>query len=167
MRANKVATKVNAILKRSLWIGLCLSAAAVDLRAAVACRVSTSGAPFGSFDVIGNESRDTLVSLTMSCTGKIGESARYTIALSQGTNTSVTRAMRSGVRRLRYNLYSDSARTQIWGDGASGSSTVGGSLTIGASPTTRVFTIYGRIPDSQQVAEAGAYMDSLSVLVSY
>jgi spore coat protein U-like protein len=165
--ANKVGNKVTAILKQSLWIGLCLAAAAVDLRAAVACEVSTSGVPFGSFDVINNESRDTLVSLTMSCTGKIGESARYTIALSQGTNPSVTRAMRSGAGHLRYNLYSDSARTHIWGDGTSGSSTVGGSLTIGALPTTRVFTIYGRIPDGQQVAEAGAYTDSISVLVSY
>jgi spore coat protein U-like protein len=164
---NRVANKVNAVLKYSLWIGLCITATAVDLRAAVACEVSTSGAPFGSFDVISNKSRDTLVSVTMSCTGKIGESARYTIALSQGTNTSVTRAMRSGAGRLRYNLYSDSARTRIWGDGTSGSSTVGGSLTIGASPTTRVFTIYGRIPDGQQVAEAGAYIDSISVLVSY
>jgi spore coat protein U-like protein len=167
MRANKVAKKVNAVLKYSLWIGLCITATAVDLRAAVACEVSTSGVPFGSFDVIGNESRDTLVSLTMSCTGKIGESVHYTIALRQGTDTSVTRAMRSGAGRLRYNLYSDSARTHIWGDGTSGSSTVGGSLTISASTTTRVFIIYGRIPDGQQVAEAGAYMDAISVLVSY
>jgi spore coat protein U-like protein len=164
--ANKVAKKVNALLKQSLWIGLCL-AVAVDLHAAVACEVSTSGAPFGSFDVITNEPRDTLVSLTISCTGKIGESARYTIALSQETNTSVTRAMRSGARHLHYNLYSDSARTHIWGDGTSGNSTVGGNLTISALPTRRVFTIYGRIPDGQQVAEAGAYIDSIVIMVSY
>jgi spore coat protein U-like protein len=163
MRANKV----NAVLKHSLWIALCIAATAVDLRAAVACEVSASGTPFGSFDVISDEARDTLASITISCTGKIGESASYTIALSQGTETSVKRAMRSGTSLLRYDLYSDSARRQIWGDGTSGSSTVSGSLMISASPTRRVFTIYGRIPNGQQLVQAGAYIDSLSVLLSF
>jgi spore coat protein U-like protein len=167
MRAKKVANSMNAFLKYGLWIGLCITAAAVDLRAAVACEVSTSGTPFGSFDVISNAPRDTLASLAISCTGKIGESASYAIALSRDGNASVTRAMRSGSSRLRYNLYSDSSRRRIWGDGTSGSSAVSGSLTISASPTTRVFTIYGRIPDGQQVAEAGDYMDSVRIMVSY
>jgi spore coat protein U-like protein len=161
------ANKVNAVLKHSLWIALCIAATAIDLRAAVACEVSTSGTPFGSFDVISDQTRDTLASITISCTGKMGESANYTIALSQGTETSVNRAMRSGTSLLRYDLYSDSARRQIWGDGTSGSSTVSGSLTISASPTRRVLTIYGRIPNGQQLAQAGAYLDSISVLVSY
>jgi|HubBroStandDraft_6_1064221.scaffolds.fasta_scaffold00019_83 spore coat protein U-like protein len=161
------ANQVKAALKRSLWIALCIAAPAADLRAAVACGVSTSGTPFGSFDVIGNEPRDTLASITISCTGKIGESASYTIALTQGTGPAANRAMKSGASLLRYNLYSDSARRQIWGDGTSGSSTVSGSLTISASPTRRVYTIYGRIPNGQRLAEAGAYMDSVSILVSY
>jgi spore coat protein U-like protein len=161
------ANKVNALLRHGLWIGLCIAVTAVELRAAVACEVSTSGTPFGSFDVISNEPRDTLASITISCTGKLGESAHYTIALSPGTNPSAARAMRSGANQLRYNLYSDSAHRQIWGDGTSGSSTVSGTLTISASPTTRAFTVYGRIPNGQQVAQAGDYMDYISVLVSY
>jgi spore coat protein U-like protein len=167
MRANQIVNNVNAFLKQSLWIGLYLAATAIDSHAAVACEVSTSGAPFGSFDAIRDESRDTLISITMSCTGNLGESVHYTIALSQGADTSVKCAMRSRAGRLRYNLYSDSARRHIWGDGTSGGSTVGGSLTISATPTRRVFIVYGRIPDGQQVAEAGAYMDSISVLISY
>jgi spore coat protein U-like protein len=161
------ADKVNAVLRRGLWIGLCIALTAIHVRAAVACEVSTSGTPFGSFDVISNEPRDTLASITISCTGKIGESVHYTIALSQGANPTAARAMRSGANQLRYNLYSDSARRQIWGDGTSGSSTVSGSLTISTSPTTRVYTIYGRIPNGQQAAQAGDYMDYVSVLVSY
>jgi spore coat protein U-like protein len=163
MRANEV----NDVLKHSLWIAVCMAATAVNSRAAVACEVQTSGTPFGSFDVISDEPRDTLASITISCTGNVGESASYTIALSPGTETSVNRAMRSGASLLRYNLYSDSARRQIWGDGSAGSATVGGRVTISASPTRRVLTIYGRIPNGQQLVQAGAYLDSISVLVSY
>jgi spore coat protein U-like protein len=163
MRANKV----NAVLRHGLWIGLCIAATAVDLHAAVACEISTSGTPFGSFDVVSNEPRDTLATITLSCTGRVGESASYTIALSRGMGPSLNRAMRSGASRLRYNLYSDSARRQIWGDGSNGSSTVSGSLTISSSHTRRVFVIYGRIPNGQQVAQAGDYIDSINVLLSY
>jgi spore coat protein U-like protein len=161
------ANKVNAVLKLSLWIALCIAATALDVHAAVACEISTSGTPFGSLDVIGDEPRDTLASITLSCTGRVGESASYTIALSPGMGPAVNRVMRSGASLLRYNLYSDSARRQIWGDGSNGSSTVSGSITISSSPTRRVFTIYGRIPNGQQVAQAGDYIDSIGVLLSY
>jgi spore coat protein U-like protein len=161
------ANKVNAVLKLSLWIAFCTAASAIDLRAAVACEISTSGTPFGSFDVIGDAPKDTLASITLSCTGRLGESASYTIALSPGTGRSVNRSMRSGGSLLRYNLYSDSARRRIWGDGTDGSTAVSGSLTISSSPTRRTFTIYGRIPNGQPVAQAGDYIDSIIVLLSY
>ena len=129
--------KVNSVLKYGLWIALCMAVTA-DLHAAVACEVSTSGSPFGSFDVISNEPRDTLAN----------------------------REMKSGASLLRYNVYSDSARTQIWGNGTGGSSTVSDRFTISSSPTRRVYTIYGRIPNGQQLAQVGSYLDSISVLVS-
>jgi spore coat protein U-like protein len=161
------ADKVNAVLKLSLWIALCIAATALDLHAAVACEISTSGVAFGSFAVIDDEPRDTLASITLSCTGRVGESVSYTIALSPGMGSEVDREMGSGGSLLRYNLYSDSARRQIWGDGSNGSSTVSGSITISSSPTRRVFTIYGKIPNGQQVARAGDYIDSICVLLSY
>jgi len=163
MRANKV----NALLTHSLWIACWVGATTADLRAAVACEVSTAGAPFGSFEVISDEPRNTLASITISCTGNVGESANYTIALSLGANTSSTRAMRSGASLLRYNLCADSACRQIWGDGTSGSSTVSGRLTISTLPTRRAFTIFGKIPNGQRMAQAGAYNDSIIVLVSF
>ena len=158
--------KVNSRLKYGLWIALCMAITA-DLHAAVACEVSTSGSSFGSFDVISNEPRDTLASITVSCTGDIGAAANYTIALIPRTGTFVNREMKSGASLLRYNLYSDSARTQVWGNGTGGSSTVSDRFTISSSPTRRVYTIYGRIPNGQQLAQEGSYLDSISVLVAY
>jgi spore coat protein U-like protein len=156
---------LNSLLKYSMWIALCMLVTTADSHATVVCEVSTSGAPFGSFDVISHERRDTLASINVSCTGDIGESVSYAIALSPGTT--LNRKMRSGANLLRYNLYSDRARTQVWGDGMGGSTTLRDSFRISSSPTRRVYTIYGRIPNGQELAQVGAYIDSISVLVSY
>jgi spore coat protein U-like protein len=77
------------------------------------------------------------------------------------------RQLRSGASLLRYNLYSDSARTQVWGDGSDGSTTVSDSLPLTTSSAIRSYTIYGRIPNGQQMAEVGSYFDTITVIVTY
>jgi spore coat protein U-like protein len=75
------------------------------------------------------------------------------------------RQLRSGASLLRYNLYADNARTQVWGDGSDGST--GDSLPLTTSSAFRSYTIYGRIPNGQPLATVGLYQDSISVQVTY
>lgn len=67
----------------------------------------------------------------------------------------------SGVGTLNYTLYSDSARTTVFGNTV-GTNTVAARGTGSAQP----LTAYGRIPDGQYPA-AGRYTDTLTVNVAY
>jgi spore coat protein U-like protein len=150
-----------------LWISLFVAAGVADLNAAVACAVTTAGSPFGTFDAIDNLERDTLAAIQINCTGTPGDTASYTIILSAGNGSFSNRQLRSGASLLHYNLYSDSARTQVWGDGSEGSTTVSDNLTLTTSSMFRSYTIYGRIPNGQQMAAVGFYQDAISVQITY
>ena len=154
-------------IKYGLRIAIFLTAAVASLNAAVACTVTTAGSPFGTFNAIDNLERDTLAALEINCTGTPGDTASYTIVLSTGMGSFSNRQLRSGASLLRYNLYSDSARTQVWGDGSDGSTTVSDSLPLTTSSAIRSYTIYGRIPNGQQMAEVGSYFDTITVIVTY
>jgi spore coat protein U-like protein len=64
---------------------------------------------------------------------------------------------RSG-ERLNYDLYFNSTRTQIWGDGTAGTVV----WSTGFLSGTRSHTVYGRIPALQNVT-IGAYTDTVIV----
>lgn len=89
------------------------------------------------------------------------DTAVLSIKLSEGAAGTFTPRCMGG--QLDYNLYRDSARTEIWGDGLSGTYyqdiPVGGTL-------VNLFTVYGRIPASQSVS-AAAYTDLITVTVEY
>jgi spore coat protein U-like protein len=61
-----------------------------------------------------------------------------------------------------YQLYVDSARRQIWGDGSGGTVTVGGTGTGSPEPST----VYGRVPP-QATPQPGDYDDTVIVTVNY
>lgn len=104
---------------------------------------------------------DAQSSINIQCTN----STPLVISASGGTGSIVQRQLASGGERLNYNLYTNSARTTIWGDGISGSSTI---AAIGAGTANSVaVTIYSRIPKGQANAAPGAYSDALTVTVSY
>jgi spore coat protein U-like protein len=71
--------------------------------------------------------------------------------------------MTSGGNLLIYSLYTDAARTRIWGDGSLTTGTITGTGT--GAPESR--TIYGRIVSGQIGLVAGSYTDTTSVTVSY
>jgi spore coat protein U-like protein len=158
---------MTGLLKYGLQVLLLVAAGAANLSAAVSCAVATAGSPFGTFNAIDDQERDTLAAIEITCTGNPGDTASYTIMLSTGMGSFTNRQLRSGASLLRYNLYSDSAKTQIWGDGSGGSTTVSDTLSLTTSSASRSYTIYGRIPDSQQLAAVGFYEDSITVLMTY
>lgn len=88
------------------------------------------------------------------------------ITLSRGNGPSFTnRRMVNGSQQLSYNLYQDTGRTIIWGDGSGGSSSY---LIRNPQPNNQDIRlpIFGRIPAGQSV-RVGAYNDTITVTLNF
>ena len=123
---------------------------------AVTCTLGVQGVIFGSYDTLSAQSTDSAGSISVSC----DSSDSFTIALSSGHGTMLSRQMQSGAYTMTYNLYTDSLRSIVWGDGTSGTTLVS---TTGSSAT---YAVYGRIPAAQNLP-AGSYIDSITVTLTF
>ena len=66
-----------------------------------------------------------------------------------GGSSYATRSMGGPSPRLSYQLYRDSAYSQVWGDGTAGTYTVTDGYLLGLIfPITKMYTVYGSIPAS-------------------
>lgn len=126
------------------------------------CEISsTSAVAFGNYDpAVANASsnKDGTGTITLTCT----QGAVAVIALDDGANADVgQRRMTDGTDHLQYNLYQDSARTTVWGDGAD-------AKTADPAPSTDpvAHTVYGRVPGGQDVP-AGSYTDTVGITVNF
>jgi spore coat protein U-like protein len=122
----------------------------------VVCNVSSPGVNFGSYDTFSNLSLDSTGNVSVICDGIIP----YSISLSPGGGSYVSRAMASGGHSLNYNLYTDSTRASVWGDGTASTAT------INSSGTTANHTVYGRIP-ARQNAYVGIYSDTITITLTF
>jgi spore coat protein U-like protein len=112
---------------------------------------------------------DATGNIQVSCSliGLISLLVSYDILLSPGGSGSYTpREMTSGTNHLQYNLYTNTARTTVWGDGNSGTATVSDGYLLGIGTTMRNYSIYGALPSSQNMP-AGTYADTITVTVNY
>jgi spore coat protein U-like protein len=66
-----------------------------------------------------------------------------------------------GVSHLRYQIYRDSARSQVWSQGTEAMRVVAHGVNVRDQ-----FTVFGRIPPSQEV-DPGAYSDVLTATVDF
>ena len=145
--------------------GLCLPAAA---RAARTCSMD-AGYPtpiaFGTYNPGSPTPDDSTGTVSFTCTP--GPPLTVLTELSTGNGGSFNpRQMASGTDVLTYNLYSDSARTVIWGSNASGPYQ-GVSTTLSGATRSATLTIYGRIFTGQWVTPAPLYSDKITVTVSF
>lgn len=126
------------------------------------CSVTATPAGFGNYDTTAPAPLDTISEIGVNCDPGIP----YQIKLDEGQNSSGTfaRKMRSsaGSSTLEYNLYRDSARTEVWGDGT-GNSFIRAGIGTGA---LEQFTVSARVPSRQNVS-AGMYSDSIIVIVEW
>jgi spore coat protein U-like protein len=136
-----------------LIFGACL---ALPVLAHAACSASVVNVAFGDYDVFNNSDTETAGTVKVNCDA----STSYTISLSAGSGTFASRAMTNGSHQLNYNLFTDSQRLTVWGDGTAGTATVA------ATDTGATYTVYGLIPALQNV-QAGSYFDTLTVTVTY
>ncbi len=151
----------------ALLVGLVFPLPAMALCALCTCTVSTTNVAFGAYDPTSPSADDVTGTVTLNCTGLLALSGTIDIAFSPGiSGTALARQLRKGSNQLNYNLYTDNARTIVWGDGTGGTSKVTSTVPLGLLSFSTSVPVYGRIPARQWVA-AGAYTDSVIVTITY
>ena len=95
-------------------------------------------------------------------------SVGYEIELGAGGSGNILgRRMSSGFDTLNYNLYTNNARNNVWGNGVTGDSVSNSfNLTNGNPTRSRSHNVFGRIPPLQDVS-VGSYSDNLLVTINY
>jgi len=151
----------------ALLAGLAFPLPAAALCALCTCSVSTTNVAFGAYDPTSPSADDVTGNITINCAGLAILSGSIDIALSPGVSgAALARQLRQGSNQLSYNLYTDNARTIVWGDGTGGTSKVTNSVPLGVLSFSTSTPVYGRIPARQWVA-AGAYSDSVVITITY
>jgi len=123
------------------------------------CLVTATNLNFGSTSSLVSNV-DATSTVTVQCTN----STPYTVALNAGTGTGATitvRKMTSGANTINYSLYTDSARSVLWGNGTTGVTQSGT-----GSGNQLAYTVFGRIPP-QSSPIPGSYSDTITVTVTY
>jgi spore coat protein U-like protein len=156
-------SKTSRKLQRALTAVIAAACFALGAQPALAdsCTFqSVVGVAFGTYDVFSpNANYNGVGILNIDCRGSSGT---IIVTLSTGqSHDHATRVMKSGANTLNYDLFTNSARTVIWGDGSGGTST----MRIPRN-TTSTLSIYGGIPAGQDVA-TGVYTDSIIVTVTF
>ncbi|MFZ3207867.1 MAG: spore coat U domain-containing protein [Geobacteraceae bacterium] len=130
---------------------------------AFSCKISTTPVNFGNYDVFTGAVQESTGTITVDCKNPEQKPLSVIISIDKGSSEGFNpRQMTSTMGdRLNYYLYTNPARTTIWGDGTGGSATVNDTLTKSAILNV---VIYGRIPAGQNVS-VGTYTDVLTATV--
>lgn len=134
----------------------------------LSCSASATPTSFGTYNPFSQAPLDTTGRVTVTCQDVLNIVVSYTIRLSAGSSGDyTTREMAGPGYQLQYNLYTDSARSSVWGDGSGGSATVSdGYLLAVLFPVVRSYDVYGRITGGQNVPP-GSYSDTIIVTIDY
>ncbi|SHJ49769.1 Spore coat protein U (SCPU) domain-containing protein [Aureimonas altamirensis DSM 21988] len=105
---------------------------------------------------------DAQSTLTVQCTA----GTPYTIELNAGTGTGATPAARlltgDAGATVPYGIYTDAARSVIWGNAVEGSPLAGtGTGAVDSIP------VYGRVPAQASAPAAGTYTDVVTATIIY
>ena len=165
METRRVAVVAGAVAIVASAVGLAGTATNTFTVQAVinsACNVSATTLNFGAYNPAGASALTGTSTVSVYCTN----GSPYTTALNVGTGggTFAARTLQSGSDTLNFNLYRDTAYTQIWGDGSASTYTVAG--TGSGLLTANTITVYGQIPISQD-KPVGTYTSTITVTVSY
>jgi spore coat protein U-like protein len=131
--------------------------------AEAACTITTTAVSFGSYNVFAGSADDATGQITYRCTNP--RPPLVTIHLDKGGSPSFSpRQMRRASETLNYNLYLDSTRSTIWGDGTGGTQRYSR-----ANPP--IFqnvnvSVFGRIPAGQDVS-AGTYSATVTATIFF
>src|SRR5262245_452236 len=105
-----------AIVALALLIGV-LHGSEASAQPTPSCTISATSVNFGSYNVFNGSAVDSTGTITYQCNS---QASNITISLSKGSSSSYSpRLMSKGAETLSYNLFTDPARTSVWGDGTS------------------------------------------------
>ncbi|MDQ7968211.1 MAG: spore coat U domain-containing protein [Oxalicibacterium faecigallinarum] len=154
-----------ALVSSASWSATASTTFQVTATILSSCTVAGTTLNFGSNidPIAASVPLDSTSTLTVTCSN----TTPYTVALSAGSNAGgatnfTSRAIKNGSSTLGYQLYTDSSRTTVWGNGTSSSSTVPGT----GSGSNQTLSIYGRLP-SLTGAVPGNYTDTVTVTITY
>ena len=126
--------------------------------------VSIAPVNFGNYNPFSKANNDTTGTVTFNCTGLNG--TNVAISLDKGNSgTFSPRTLINSGSPLNYNLYIDSNRNSVWGDGTAGTVVYG--PTTAPNNTNVNVSIYGRIFPGQMSAKAGNYSDTINMLLIF
>ncbi len=128
------------------------------------CSVSAVNLTFPAVDPLSSQT-DGATTVTVNCT----KNSPYTVGLNAGTTTGATiaqRKMANGADIMNYNLYTDVARSTVWGNSAAAPTWVSG--TGAGMQTAQVLNVYGRVASGQTNLAVGTYTEpTITVTVTY
>ena len=133
-----------------------------------ACTVSTTPMGFGNYDSFSTNPLDTAGTITVNCTLDVVK-VNLTAGPSQTSGIFNPRQMKrsGGTDLLNYNIFTDVARTIIFGNNTGGTAGIQLRRPHGRpAPWNQMITIYGRIPPGQDIL-VGGYSDSLTITIDW
>jgi spore coat protein U-like protein len=130
------------------------------------CSVSVANISFGNVDVLPGTAVDVTGSMAISCSALSGTnpgSRRFCISIGSGVVYSGSQRQLAsfGGARLNFDLYKDSARTQLWGSWQTGFNTAGLQINFSTDSSGNInasVPICARLFANQQTAAAGPYV---------
>lgn len=126
------------------------------------CTVSTSPVAFGNVNPLSGSNIDASGGISVTCTNGTGWTATAGVGSGSGASYA-SRRMSAGSDLLGYNLYTDAARSSVWGDGSGATATIADTGTGAAQDVT----IYGRVGSGQTSVPPGSYSDTVAVTITY
>ena len=139
------------------------------------CTVSSTGLAFGAYQPLTftgkliSQDVDSLATISVICYN-MQTGGTYTIALGPSMVGSDNRvdirylANASDNDFMAFNVYTDTNRTTVWGDGATGA-LINGSIPTGTSNSS--LWVYGRIPAGQNTLKPGSFSGSFTLTLTY
>ncbi len=169
VRAAFVENRPEVIMKACilLLVTACSLLPAVSAVAAPpgTCSVTPVGSiSFGNYDVFSTVPLDAVGTIQITCDLTEAHTI-ITLGPSQNGSGFSPRQMKnvSSGDLLAYNLFTNTARTTVWGDGTGGTSTVTQRV---FKKTPAIVTIYGRMAAAQNV-RSGTYTDTVTVTINW
>jgi spore coat protein U-like protein len=154
----------SSVLGFNSYAAVATSSLSVTTQVVGSCSITATPLAFGSINVLSNANIDRTSTLNATCTN----GTPYVIGLNAGLNgTVIARKMKrisGGTQTIQYILYSDSARTTNWGNGAT---VVAGEKSGTGNGVAQPITVYGRIPLGQTTAPAATYNDTITATINY